>query len=179
MTAGQLKLLLDSFVALEEREFAVCFATRRTRRVLGTYRRSTRMITIVKKNNKGPLDVVATGLHELAHHLTWEKDQHEYYTGENGKGRWRCHGKNFFLNLHRLSAAFNERYRKHLNGAMLCDPHRPAQSPFYLIPEEWLFEIIFEGRRFTMDADAFDLEPESGRLADNDLVNAETITTTA
>jgi hypothetical protein len=161
MTARHLKVLLDSLVWPEARKFEVQFGLRRTRRILGTYRRSARMITIIRKNNHGSLDIVATGLHELAHHMTWEKDQQEYHVTANGQQRRRSHGKNFFSNLHQLAHVFNTRYRKRLQGAMFCDLRCPAQSPFYMTPEECLLEIIFERRRFATNTDVLDLEPNS------------------
>jgi hypothetical protein len=144
MIPGHLKVLLDSLVMPKDRQFDVRFVERRTQRVLGTYRRSTRMITIIRRNNHGPLDVIATGLHELAHHLTWETAQHEYRVAADGKTRCRRHGESFLAKLHTLSLAFNERYRTRLKGAMRCDRRRPGQSPFYMTPEDCLLLAIFE-----------------------------------
>lgn len=46
--------------------------------------------------------------------------------------------------LTQLTLAFNRRYCRHQESKFLCDPRRPAQSPFFMTPEESLLEAIFE-----------------------------------
>jgi len=38
---------------------------------------------------------------------------------------------------------FNRRYKNRLRGRMIYDARRPAQSPWFLGPEEILLETIF------------------------------------
>ena len=59
------------------------------------------------------------------------------------KRRIRHHARAFLVPLTMMVYEFNHRYRDRLRGRMMYDARRPAQSPWFMIPEEILLEAIF------------------------------------
>jgi len=102
MTAGGLKDFLNSFVEAQYRTFDVRFACDTGKGPVGTYLKKTRVITIYPNKLRGRFELLGTGLHELAHHLTWEFDGDVYASRDGEEKHIRHHGKEFLRHLKTL-----------------------------------------------------------------------------
>jgi hypothetical protein len=78
MRPVELKNILYSLVEPQHQTFDVRFVPETKKGPLGTYLRKTRLITIYPKQLQSRFELLGTGLHELAHHLTSECDGHVY-----------------------------------------------------------------------------------------------------
>lgn len=132
MTAKGLKKFLISFVEPQHQGFDVRFVSNQRTRCVGDYVRKTRLITIYPDNIKTRLELLATGLHELAHHLTWECSDHMKDRSLAERKRTRHHGKEFVRQLKQLTQTFNFKYGERMEGFMYCSARRPTHSPKFV-----------------------------------------------
>lgn len=132
MTASSMKKILDSFVEPGHRNFELCFGTGKPRKKVAAYLRKSRKITIYREHFQNPFDLVGAGLHELAHHLTWELDGVSIAPARSQRKRIPPHGKEFRKHLSGLIRDFNFRYREQAQGVLAYKPRKPTRSPRFV-----------------------------------------------
>ncbi|HEY1234946.1 MAG TPA: hypothetical protein VGH22_16325 [Candidatus Binatia bacterium] len=128
MTAGELKNFLNSFVEPQHQTFDVRVEQDTGKGPVATYLRKTRVITIYPKKLRSRFELLGTGLHELAHHLTWEVDGHVYASRDGNERHTRHHGKEFLRHLKALVREFNVRYSDSARGMMFCSSRKTTHS---------------------------------------------------
>ncbi|MGH7826110.1 MAG: hypothetical protein ACREQ7_13165 [Candidatus Binatia bacterium] len=132
MTETELKNLLDSLVEENERDFVIVFIPRRTRRKHGSYRFDLRRIKVYEKALPDRIDLIATGLHELAHHLACLKKGDELMAILRDRKRFPSHGWLFKEMLTTLLDAFNSKYAEQFQGVLVLDRREPRYAPRFL-----------------------------------------------
>jgi hypothetical protein len=132
MTESELKDFLDTFVEEHERNFVVVFSPRKTKRILGTYKPSRRRIRIYEKSLPEPINLIATGLHELGHHLAWERHGDELIDIWRKTKRRTSHGRIFKMTLDRLLETFNSRHAERFRGILVHDFDGVRFSPWFM-----------------------------------------------
>lgn len=132
MTASSMKKILNSFVEPSHRNFELCFGSGKPRKMVASYLRQRRRVTIVTEYFDDPFDMVGAAMHELAHHLTWEFDAASFTSARSQKKRLPHHGKEFRKHLSRLIRNFFVRYREQVQGVLAYNPRKPARSPRFV-----------------------------------------------
>jgi len=77
-------------------------------------------------------ELLAIGLHELAHHLTWEFNGDVYASRDGEEKHIRHHGKEFLRHLKTLVREFNLRYGDRVKGMMFCSSRKTTHSPAFV-----------------------------------------------
>jgi hypothetical protein len=132
MRPVELKNILYSLVEPQHQTFDVRFVPETKKGPLGTYLRKTRLITIYPKQLQSRFELLGTGLHELAHHLTSECDGHVYALSDLDGKHVQHHGKEFSRHLKALVTEFNVRYGDRVKGLMFCSSRRASRSPGFV-----------------------------------------------
>ena len=133
MKAKGLKDFLNSLVEPQYQTFDVRFLPGTKKGPLGTYLRKTRLITIYPNKFQSRFELLGTGLHELAHHLSWGcETRTDGSSLTERKPGSRSHGKEFVHRLKQLTQTFNLRHGERLKGFMFCSSRNPSRSPGFV-----------------------------------------------
>ncbi len=119
--------ILKSIAPPKHRDFRTAFKNGKPRNLVASYLRKTRTVTIYCDYFDNSMDLVAAGLHEIAHHINWN--------GNGGpilNGRLNLHGKEFRRILSWLVRKFNARYRGVTGGVIVYNPRKPTRSPRFV-----------------------------------------------
>ncbi len=125
-----LKKILDSFCRPEERDFKLTASRRMTRHGMGCYNANTKRICIYILRQKDDWALIATALHELAHHLDITRHRRLYLKRRKQRRRYPWHGRGFKQTIASLIAAFNVRYVDY--GRMVYRPNKPRVVPRFV-----------------------------------------------
>lgn len=116
MKREKLKLILDSLVMKEERDYTIRVRNRKTRRRAATYF-AERGEIVIYRGVRSWRKLFCYSIHELAHHLCQKQ----------GVKVW--HGKVFTHTLTQLLKQFNLVYGDTLKGNIVFDRRSPRQAP--------------------------------------------------
>lgn len=129
MTAEKLKLILDSLVAKEDRDFTVEIMDRVHKRIRGFYLHKRRIIRVYGGERQDFIRLIMVGIHETAHHLDYKSNGDCWYSLRHAGKRIPRHGRDFKNAMDNLVGLFNFRYREVLRGIIVYDRRRPARPP--------------------------------------------------
>jgi hypothetical protein len=136
MTSEKLKIILDSLVTKEERDFRVRISRRKTTRRMALYHSRNREIVIFNgqqssQTKEESLKMLSLGLHELAHHIDHKANKHVWYALWLSGRRRSLHGTSFVKTLDSLIGRFNFHYSGYLKGMIVFNKRRPARPPTF------------------------------------------------
>jgi hypothetical protein len=127
MISDQLKTILDSLVVPSDRDFKVLLKPDILKR-RGSYSHATRTIIIYGAGYRSDTALLATALHELAHHINGKNHERMWIRRRMAGQRIDWHGRTFVLVLMHIVSQANILWRKKLGGWFFFDPDHPRFS---------------------------------------------------
>jgi hypothetical protein len=136
MTSEKLKIILDSLVTKEERDFTVRISRRKTTRRMASHHSGHREIVIYNGQKseltiQESLRILSLGLHELSHHIDHKNNKHRWYALWLSGRRRSLRARSCIKTLNTLIGRFNFHYNGYLKGMIVFNKRRPARPPTF------------------------------------------------